>query len=624
VNTLQPNPDWAKLPLLERREWKRVHFGEVVENFSETERNPAEGGIERFIGLEHLEPGSLHVRAWGDVADGTTFRRRCRPGQVLFGKRRAYQRKVAVAEFDAVVSGDIYVLAPKNGRLLPGLLPFLCMSERFFQHAVGTSAGSLSPRTNWSSLASFEFDLPPLDQQSRIVEILWAVDEVGTRLSKVSEDECAAHKTFQNNAVDAYLEKGKTGGIPIRRMSDILDKPICNGIFKKREDFGKGTLLINVTDVYGSFRLNPAEVERVDANQKEIMTFSALPGDVIFNRSSLVLAGIGHACLVPDWSEPMVFECHLMRARPNRDIPFLPIRLDRRDPRHNASQFGKDMGLPDFFAGVDRTIGGYEGLSAAQQRLPNNETRDKFAAEYIVLGTIWEALSPDLCLSPYENDYRWLTQVYESVKPPSGNGKLLWHALGAKTVDLINQNVHVDSVRDDIETLVLDAQVLEEILADADPAKKGREIEIMLVARLRRHLGHSKFVALGERLEKVKERHEQGFLTSLEFLKQILEIAKEVLEAEKETDPEEERDRAKEALTELFTEAKSQNTHIIVERIVADIDEIVKKVRFPDWQHTSQGERLVQKELRKALLKYKLHTDQELFDRAYAYIRQYY
>ena len=137
-------------------------------------------------------------------------------------------------------------------------------------------------------------------------------------------------------------------------------------------------------------------------------------------------------------------------------------------------------------------------------------------------------------------------------------------------------------------------------------------------------MGNLKFVALGERLEKIKERHELGFLTSLEFLKEILEIAKEVVEAEKETDPQEERDRAKEALTELFQEAKNKNTHIIVERIVTDIDEIVKKVRFPDWQHTSQGERLVQRELRKTLLKYKLHTDQDLFDRAYAYIRQYY
>jgi type I restriction enzyme R subunit len=277
-----------------------------------------------------------------------------------------------------------------------------------------------------------------------------------------------------------------------------------------------------------------------------------------------------------------------------------------------------------FFPGVDRTVGGYEGLMAAQQCLPNNEVRDKFAAEYIGLANIWEALSPDQCLNPYQTDYRWVTQVYESVKPPSGNGKLLWHALGAKTIQLINENVHVESVRDDIETLVLDAQVLEDFLKEADPAKRGKEIEIKLIARLRKHFGDPKFTELGERLEKIKDRHEQGFLTSLEFLKQILELAKEVVEAEKQVDPVVERDKAKEALTELFQEAKNGNTHIIVERIVADIDDIVKKVRFPDWQHTTQGERLVQKELRKTLLKYKLHTDQDLFDRAYAYIKQYY
>ena len=147
---------------------------------------------------------------------------------------------------------------------------------------------------------------------------------------------------------------------------------------------------------------------------------------------------------------------------------------------------------------------------------------------------------------------------------------------------------------------------------------------IAIVARLRRHLGNPKFTALGEWLEKIKERHEQGMLTSVEFLKQIPALAAEVVEVEKETDPKEERDKAREALTELFTEAKNAKTPIIVEPIVADIDDIVKKVRFPDWQHTTQGERLVQKELRKTLLKYKLHTDQDLFDRAYAYVKQYY
>lgn len=163
--------------LQDKSEWPTVCFGDVVENVNETERDPQAAGLERFIGLEHLEPGSLHIREWGSVADGTTFTRLCRPGQVLFGKRRAYQRKVAVAEFEAVVSGDIYVLAPKDGRLLPELLPFICLSEHFFKFAVETSAGSLSPRTNWSHLAQFEFALPPLDQQRRIARLLWAVDE---------------------------------------------------------------------------------------------------------------------------------------------------------------------------------------------------------------------------------------------------------------------------------------------------------------------------------------------------------------------------------------------------------------------------------------------------------------
>jgi type I restriction enzyme R subunit len=276
------------------------------------------------------------------------------------------------------------------------------------------------------------------------------------------------------------------------------------------------------------------------------------------------------------------------------------------------------------FPNVDRSVGGYEGLMAAQQCLPDNATRDKFAAEYSVLGTIWEALSPDPCLNPYEKDFKWLTQVYESVKPVSGNGRLLWHRLGAKTIDLINQNVHVEAVRDDIEALVLDADVLDSILKDANPAKKAREVEIKLIARLKKHAGDPRFQELGERLEKIREKHEQGLLNSLEFLKGILELAKETVEAEKQVEPEEEQDRALSALTELFNEVKSKHTHVIVERIVADIDAIVKQVRFDGWQATAQGEREVKQALRRALLKYKLHTDQELFEKAYGYIREYY
>lgn len=157
--------------LVARRDgWTRVRFGDVVDNCNDTGKGSG-GAPERYIGLEHLEPGSLNVRNFGDTSDGTTFTKVCKPGQVLFGKRRAYQRKIALASFEALVSGDIYVLQPKTSAVLPELLPFICMSDRFFEHAVGTSAGSLSPRTNWSSLANFEFDLPPLEQQRRIVAI---------------------------------------------------------------------------------------------------------------------------------------------------------------------------------------------------------------------------------------------------------------------------------------------------------------------------------------------------------------------------------------------------------------------------------------------------------------------
>jgi len=277
-----------------------------------------------------------------------------------------------------------------------------------------------------------------------------------------------------------------------------------------------------------------------------------------------------------------------------------------------------------FFHGVDRTVGGYEGLIAAHECIRGNEAKDNFAAEYNVLGRIWEALSPDACLNAYQTDFRWLTQVYESVKPVSGNGKLLWHRLGAKTIELINNNVHVEAVRDDIDVIMLDAVLVDNILKDANPGKKAKEIEIKLIARLRNHQNDPRFRELGERLEKIKDKHEQGLLNSLEFLKAILELAKETVELENRVEPEEEQDRAIAALTDLFNEVKSKNTAVIVERVVADIDSIVRGVRFDGWQSTAQGEREVKQALRRALLKYKLHTDQDLFDRAYGYIEQYY
>jgi type I restriction enzyme R subunit len=141
---------------------------------------------------------------------------------------------------------------------------------------------------------------------------------------------------------------------------------------------------------------------------------------------------------------------------------------------------------------------------------------------------------------------------------------------------------------------------------------------------LRKHANDPKFIELSERLERLRERHEQGLLASIDFLKSLLDLARDVVAAELETPVEDRIDQGKAALTELFADVKNAETPIIVERVVEDIDEIVRKVRFDDWQQTDAGEREVQRVLRRTLLKYKLHNDQNLFDRAYDYVRRYY
>ncbi|OLS22259.1 MAG: Type-1 restriction enzyme R protein [Candidatus Heimdallarchaeota archaeon LC_2] len=275
-----------------------------------------------------------------------------------------------------------------------------------------------------------------------------------------------------------------------------------------------------------------------------------------------------------------------------------------------------------YFEGLDRTIEGYEGLIGAQEMLPSNVVRDSFGADFSYLTKLWEAISPDPILYDYISDYKWLSGVYESIQPVTGHGKLIWHALGAKTLEIIDRNIEFEKIRDDLETVVIDEEVISDL--EKQPDKNSKVVELKISRRLRKHKNDPKFIELGERLEQVKERYEKGFLNSVEYLKALLSLAKQVLEAERVVDPIDDRKQAKTALTDLFNETKTEKTPKMVERIVNDIDEVVRTVRFEGWQWTKAGEREVKQALRRTLLKYKLHKNQELFEKAYAYIREYY
>ncbi|MBF6333303.1 type I restriction endonuclease subunit R [Nocardia transvalensis] len=294
----------------------------------------------------------------------------------------------------------------------------------------------------------------------------------------------------------------------------------------------------------------------------------------------------------------------------------------------NISQLARDLPaamaacLRFFPPELDRTVEGHEGLFAAQEHLPDDATRDAFAAAYNHLAKLWEALSPDPVLTEYRDDYVWLTQVYRSVQPSTDTGRLLWRMLGPKTMEIINANVHVDVLRDDLETLVLDAEMVEAL--EQTPERSARRVDFQLTERLRRHADDPTFTSLTDRLEQLRQQHEFGQLTSLMYLKRLLVLARQLVTLERELAPETREAGGRAALTRLFEQTRNGGTAAAVARIVSDIDDIVQKIRFPGWQHTISGEREVKKALRRTLLKYKLHRDEELFNKAYDYLRQYY
>jgi type I restriction enzyme, S subunit len=315
--------------------WRQVKFGDVVQLSKARSQDPLADGIERYVGLEHLEPGDLRIRSWGNVADGVTFTSVFQPGQVLFGKRRAYQRKVSVADFSGVCSGDIYVLASKDSKvLLPELLPFICQTDAFFDHAVGTSAGSLSPRTNWTSLADFEFTLAPMQEQARLVAALQAIERtseahqevivVASKLVRSFLSDILSRKwpvvelgsVVQGTQYGLSINAGSEGRYPMLRMMNIED----------------GLCVEN-------------DIKYVDLNDKDFEAYRLVHGDVLFNRTnSYELVG---RTGVYELDGDHVFASYLVRIKTN------PEKLE---PKFLTLYLNSDLGRRQVLAYATKAV----------------------------------------------------------------------------------------------------------------------------------------------------------------------------------------------------------------------------------------------------------------------------
>jgi type I restriction enzyme R subunit len=296
------------------------------------------------------------------------------------------------------------------------------------------------------------------------------------------------------------------------------------------------------------------------------------------------------------------------------------------------------------FVTVDRAASGFEQLYAAQECLPDQATRDAFATEFIRAEGLFEFLWPDTALKPVEIDYKWLARIYKSVTPTDAPDRLLWQRLGAKTAELIHE--HLSDVTVDgrgLETVAIDAGVFEALRqlnlfpdpGDGEHPEPPTVEEILdkLETRLQRKLvggaGHAVWVSLADRLEALRRAKIDSAAASVEFLKQLLELAKDLVEAEKAE--EEGRlddikviDPDKGALTQILAEYAPPDVPVIIETVVEKIDAIVRPVRGTGWQESQPGDREVRQQLRLVLKDSGLPPQGEIFDRAYAYIREHY
>ena len=265
--------------------WTRVAFGEMATNVTERVDCPAESGVDRYVGLEHLESDSLRIRRWGSPTDVFGTKLRFRRGDIVFGRRRAYQRKLAVAHFDGICSAHALVLRAQPRVVLPEFLPFFMQSEGFMERAQQISVGSLSPTINWKTLEREEFILPALPEQRRIAA---ALDGIARAADSARKVEAAADALLSS----IYQELFGHPENPARPLREIAEVRMGR---QRSPRHAKGNHILPYVRAANVKQdsLDLTSVLKMNFDPGEQQIYALRPGDILVTEGCGSLAGIG-------------------------------------------------------------------------------------------------------------------------------------------------------------------------------------------------------------------------------------------------------------------------------------------------------------------------------------------
>ncbi len=348
-------PGWLK-----RSEWKRLSFGTFTDSVNER-IEPADAMDEIYVGLDDLDAGNLHIRGCGKGSDVIGTKLRFRKGDVIFGRRRAYQRKLVIAEVDGICSAHAIVARAKPKVVLPEFLPFFMMSDLFMKRAVEISVGSLSPTINWTTLRIQEFDLPPVDQQRCIAEILWAVDD----LTQIYLNLLGAMQAVLSATNQDHFEKMSSSTV---RLSTAVQDSAYGPRFSSSLYAVDGELAqLRTTDMSDEGEINYATIPRVDLKATELSRHILEDGDFLISRSGT--CGIG--AVYHDSGIPTVPGAFLIRLRLN----------DRLSPDYLREYVNSPTGRKHILrltaGGVQKNIRG-SALLAELVPMPNRADQERF------------------------------------------------------------------------------------------------------------------------------------------------------------------------------------------------------------------------------------------------------